>query len=64
MKVLAVGGGSGGHVTPVAAVIEQLKQHDEQLVVRFICDHAFEAQARGIMAHASVPVVVSTFTAG
>ena len=26
MRVLAVGGGSGGHVTPVAAVISELKK--------------------------------------
>lgn len=64
MKILAVGGGSGGHVTPVAAVIEQLRAQDDALVVRFICDRAFETQSRGIMAKVSVPVVVSTITAG
>ena len=64
MKILAVGGGSGGHVTPVAAVIDQLKDQDDSLVVRFVCDPAFEAQSRGIMANVGVPVVVSTITAG
>lgn len=59
-----MGGGSGGHVTPVAAVIEQLKTHDDSLAIRFVCDRAFEAQSRGIMAQSSVPIVVSTITAG
>ncbi len=64
MKILAVGGGSGGHVTPVAAVIDQLREADDTLVVRFVCDKAFEVQSRGIMAQLPVPVVVSTITAG
>jgi len=64
MKILAVGGGSGGHVTPVAAVIEQLADHNPDLIVRFVCDKAFESQARGLMDHVSVPVSVSTITAG
>jgi UDP-N-acetylglucosamine--N-acetylmuramyl-(pentapeptide) pyrophosphoryl-undecaprenol N-acetylglucosamine transferase len=64
MKILAVGGGSGGHVTPVAAVIEQLAKHHHELVVTFVCDKAFESQSRGIMEHVSVPVTVKTITAG
>ena len=59
-----MGGGSGGHVTPVAAVIEQLTSHDDSLSIRFVCDRAFESQSRGIMARLSVPVVVSTVRAG
>ncbi len=61
---MAVGGGSGGHVTPVLAVINQLHHLDANLEVRFICDKAFESQARGLMQHAAVPVHVSTIMAG
>lgn len=64
---MAVGGGSGGHVTPVAAVIDELHAQlkgDEQLQVRFVCDKAFEAQARRIMQTASIPVDVSVIQAG
>jgi UDP-N-acetylglucosamine--N-acetylmuramyl-(pentapeptide) pyrophosphoryl-undecaprenol N-acetylglucosamine transferase len=64
MKILAVGGGSGGHVTPVLAVINELHQQDSDLKVWFVCDKAFESQSRGIMAGADVPVVVSTIVAG
>ena len=38
MRVLAVGGGSGGHVTPVAAVISELKKSGDVSEVRFWCD--------------------------
>lgn len=64
MKLLAVGGGSGGHVTPVLAVINELAELDDRLSVRFVCDAAFESQSRGLMKHARVPVTVSTIPAG
>ncbi|MEO5691036.1 MAG: glycosyltransferase [Candidatus Saccharimonadales bacterium] len=64
MKLVAVGGGSGGHVTPVLAVINELSKIDPQLDVEFICDTAFESQSRGLMRHALVPVVVKTIPAG
>ena len=48
-KILAVGGGSGGHVTPVVAVFRELqKTGDHEL--RFWCDKKFGASARGIFA--------------
>jgi UDP-N-acetylglucosamine--N-acetylmuramyl-(pentapeptide) pyrophosphoryl-undecaprenol N-acetylglucosamine transferase len=64
MKILAVGGGSGGHVTPVAAVIEQISKKNPDVTVEFVCDRAFESQARGLMEHVSVPVNVSVIAAG
>lgn len=64
MKVLAAGGGSGGHVTPVLAVINELHRLETQLDVVFVCDAAFESQARGLMAHALVPVRVQRIAAG
>ena len=64
MKLLAVGGGSGGHVTPVLAVINELSKLDAKLDVHFVCDSAFESQSRGLMKHAFVPVRISTIPAG
>ena len=64
MKILAVGGGSGGHVTPVLAVINQLSIIEPNLEVTFVCDAAFEEQSRGLMSHAAVPVNVRTISAG
>lgn len=58
MKVLAAGGGSGGHVTPVVAVLRELKARNDNTEIRFWCDVKFIPQAREIMNHfdASIPV--------
>jgi UDP-N-acetylglucosamine--N-acetylmuramyl-(pentapeptide) pyrophosphoryl-undecaprenol N-acetylglucosamine transferase len=64
MKVLSAGGGSGGHVTPVLAVINELSKLDPHLEAAFVCDKAFESQARGLMAHANVKVTVQVIAAG
>lgn len=64
MRVLSVGGGSGGHVKPVLAVINELSRLDKQLSVTFVCDKAFEAQSRGLMEHADVTVDVRTIMSG
>lgn len=64
MRVLCVGGGSGGHVSPVVAVINELAKHDPALAVLFVCDKAFVTQSRGLMDQAAVPVTVRTITAG
>lgn len=62
---MAAGGGSGGHVTPVVAVLSELHRlSDEPFSVRFVCDKAFEAQARQIMAQAPLPVDISVIQAG
>lgn len=59
-----MGGGSGGHVTPVLAVINELSALDPNLRVSFVCDKAFESQSRGLMEHAAVKVKIHTVTAG
>ncbi len=47
-KILAVGGGSGGHVTPVVAVFRELcGSVDHEL--RFWCDKKIYASARGML---------------
>ena len=64
MKLLAVGGGSGGHVTPVVAVINEIAALQPDVQVTFVCDKAFASQSRGLMQHAAVPVRVRTIAAG
>lgn len=64
MRILTVGGGSGGHVTPVRAVINELSRHDSTVEVRFICDRKFYPQAKQIMSHADIAVKVQTILAG
>lgn len=64
MKVLAVGGGSGGHVTPVVAVLRELKQRQPGIEIRFWCDRKFAPQARSIMSHFDGTIPVTTIHAG
>jgi UDP-N-acetylglucosamine--N-acetylmuramyl-(pentapeptide) pyrophosphoryl-undecaprenol N-acetylglucosamine transferase len=64
MKILAVGGGSGGHVTPVVAVLRELKKEDESVEVRFWCDRKFAPQARSIMQHFDNTIPVVTILSG
>ena len=65
MRILAVGGGSGGHVTPVVAVLNELAAlTPEPLEVRFVCDRSFEQQSRRIMQDASMPVCITVISAG
>lgn len=63
-KILLVGGGSGGHVTPVAAVIRELKKQAPQSEFRMWCDYGFAAQARGIMSHVDSRIPVQAIVAG
>ena len=64
MKILAVGGGSGGHVTPVAAVFKEIKQQNPQAELSFWCDKKFEGAARKIIANVDGDIPVSVIHAG
>lgn len=64
MKVLCAGGGSGGHVTPVVAVLRELKKRDQTAEIRFWCDRKFAPQARSIMGHFDASVPVQTILSG
>ncbi len=63
-RVLTVGGGSGGHVTPIVAVIKELKEKYPRAEIRFWSDHHFEPQARSIMADYSKSIRVQTLSSG
>lgn len=64
MKILAVGGGSGGHVTPVVAVLRELKKRDSTIELRFWCDRKFAPQAKSIMGHFDESIPVQTILSG
>jgi UDP-N-acetylglucosamine--N-acetylmuramyl-(pentapeptide) pyrophosphoryl-undecaprenol N-acetylglucosamine transferase len=64
MRLLAAGGGSGGHVTPVLAVINELSKHDSGLAVCFVTDKKFGRVAAEIMRGAKVPVETNQVLAG
>jgi UDP-N-acetylglucosamine--N-acetylmuramyl-(pentapeptide) pyrophosphoryl-undecaprenol N-acetylglucosamine transferase len=44
-----VGGGSGGHVTPVVAVLRELRKEHPRVELRFWCDKHFAPQARSVI---------------
>jgi len=51
-------------VTPVVAVINELKASDADLAVWFICDRGFETQTRQLLARADAEVRVEVISAG
>lgn len=58
-----VGGGSGGHVTPIAAVIREL-QKQSRSEIRVWCDRGFAPEARSIVAKCDPTIPVDVITAG
>ena len=62
-KILAVGGGSGGHVTPVVAVFRELEQSGKH-ELRFWCDKKFGVSARGIFGKFDENIPVELIIAG
>ncbi|MDB5176750.1 MAG: murG [Candidatus Saccharibacteria bacterium] len=51
-------------MTPVVAVLRELKREHPQAEVRFWCDHHFAPQARSIMADFDMSIRVQTVTSG
>ncbi|NTW62143.1 hypothetical protein HGB25_01890 [Candidatus Saccharibacteria bacterium] len=64
MRILAVGGGSGGHVTPVVAVLREIRHQHPRAEMRFWCDMKFSRQAREIVSNFDNKVPVHTVMAG
>ena len=59
-----MGGGSGGHVTPVVAVLKEIRAHHPKAELRFWCDTKFAPQARATVAAFDATVPVQTIVAG
>ena len=64
MRILTVGGGSGGHVTPVVAVLKELRTIHPRVELRFWCDIKFAPQARSTVAAYDQTIPVQTIAAG
>lgn len=64
MKILAVGGGSGGHVTPVVAVLRECRQRHPDAEIRFWCDKKFRPQAASIVRTFDETIPVQAIASG
>jgi UDP-N-acetylglucosamine--N-acetylmuramyl-(pentapeptide) pyrophosphoryl-undecaprenol N-acetylglucosamine transferase len=64
MRILTAGGGSGGHVTPVIAVVAELYKHHPDADICFWCDSAFASQAATIIHTSGQTVPIETIVAG
>jgi UDP-N-acetylglucosamine--N-acetylmuramyl-(pentapeptide) pyrophosphoryl-undecaprenol N-acetylglucosamine transferase len=64
MRILAAGGGSGGHVTPVVAVLKELRALEPEVEIRFWCDTHFGAQAASIVGAFDETIPVETIASG
>jgi UDP-N-acetylglucosamine--N-acetylmuramyl-(pentapeptide) pyrophosphoryl-undecaprenol N-acetylglucosamine transferase len=64
MKVLAVGGGSGGHVTPVVAVLRELHAIQPRAEIRFWCDTKFAPEARALFVHFDPTLRIDSIVSG
>jgi UDP-N-acetylglucosamine--N-acetylmuramyl-(pentapeptide) pyrophosphoryl-undecaprenol N-acetylglucosamine transferase len=62
MKILCVGGGSGGHVTPVVAIVAEIKRLCPEAEIRFVTDKRYFAHS--VEAFAPLGVAVSRVSAG
>lgn len=59
-----MGGGSGGHVTPVVAVLREIRERKPKAELRFWCDTKFAPQARSIVEAFDASIPVHTIVAG
>lgn len=59
-----MGGGSGGHVTPVVAVLKELRARDPEVELIFWCDTSFAPQARKIVGAFDASIPVHTILSG
>ena len=59
-----MGGGSGGHVTPVVAVLKAIRVKQPKSELRFWCDTKFAPQARSIVGAFDDTIPVETILSG
>ncbi len=59
-----MGGGSGGHVTPVVAILREIHKEYPRARVRFWCDRHFADETRAIFSEYDKSVQVQTIIAG
>ena len=64
MKILVVGGGSGGHVTPVIAVAEKIKEQKASAELEFWTDKKYLENSREAVSASGLKMRVRKLSAG
>ena len=64
MKILVVGGGSGGHVTPVVAVVREIWKKSPRAVIEFWTDKKYYKNARKITIENGMDLRIRKVVAG
>ena len=64
MKILVVGGGSGGHVTPVVAVVSEIWKIRPRAKVEFWTDRKYFRNARKITIENGMKLKIKKVAAG
>lgn len=59
-----VGGGSGGHVTPILAIIDALYAQDCSDDIEFWCDKKYYSSAKKLVAQTALPIRLRTIWSG
>lgn len=59
-----MGGGSGGHVTPLVAVVKEIKKFQQSADIRIWCDRSFKEQTKNILEKADLDLKVEVISAG
>ena len=59
-----MGGGSGGHVTPVVAVLKEIRDQHPRAELRFWCDTSFAVQAKSIVGSYDNSIPIETIISG
>ena len=61
MKILVVGGGSGGHITPAVAVVRKISEKKPRARVEFWTDRKYFTNVSKIMVENGLNFEVSMF---
>ena len=63
MHIICVGGGSGGHITPIFPVLHELSKYRD-LQIELVVDQGFYPQAKGLVEKSNLDITLKTIASG
>lgn len=63
IHIVCVGGGSGGHITPILPVLRELLKH-RKLKIDLVVDKGFYEQTKGLIERSGLPIKLHTISSG